>query len=188
MNGKDGNTKSHLSNSFKTLLLKYPFEKITIKMITDGAGVIRPTFYTYFPDKHAVFEWILKEELMDALFTLIDNDMDQEAFKMIFHYFTKHRNFYRKAFQVTGQNGFEEILTNELQKFFAQLLGKYELKLEEGTKLLNLENLANFYSKKVITILQFWIMDIENSGKDADEIYEASLFLFTHSLLDIVGK
>jgi len=188
MNGKDGNTKFQLSNSFKSLLLKYPFEKITVKMITDGAGVIRPTFYTYFPDKHAIFEWILEEELVDPLFALIDNDMEQEAFKMIFHYFTKHRNFYSKAFQVKGQNGFEEILTNDLHEFFNRMLGKYELNLEETTKLLTRENLSIFYSKKIITILQFWIMDIENTERDADEVYEVSMFLFSHSFVDIVGK
>ena len=34
-----------LAESFKELALKHPIEKITIKEITDKAGVIRPTFY-----------------------------------------------------------------------------------------------------------------------------------------------
>ena len=33
-----------LIKSFKELALHDPIEKITIKEITDGAGVIRPTF------------------------------------------------------------------------------------------------------------------------------------------------
>lgn len=45
-------TKNLLAESFKELLIKGSFDKITIKMITDQAGVIRPTFYNYFQDKY----------------------------------------------------------------------------------------------------------------------------------------
>ena len=41
-------TKSLIAESFKELMMKYPFEKITIKMITDHCGIIRPTFYNHF--------------------------------------------------------------------------------------------------------------------------------------------
>ena len=34
-------TKNLLALSFKELIMKMPFEKITVKMITDGADVIR---------------------------------------------------------------------------------------------------------------------------------------------------
>ena len=38
-------TKELLADSFRSLVLTMPFQKISIKMITDGAHVIRPTFY-----------------------------------------------------------------------------------------------------------------------------------------------
>ena len=41
-----------LAKSFKELAVHCPIEKITIKEITDGAGVIRPTFYNHFQDKY----------------------------------------------------------------------------------------------------------------------------------------
>ena len=40
-------TKILLAESFKELLIKGSFDKITIKMITDQAGVIRPTLDVY---------------------------------------------------------------------------------------------------------------------------------------------
>ncbi len=43
-----------LAESFKELALKHPIEKITIKEITDKAGVIRPTFYNHFQDKYGL--------------------------------------------------------------------------------------------------------------------------------------
>lgn len=46
--GKRETTDELLARSFKELLCKLPMEKITIKDITDKAGVIRPTFYNHF--------------------------------------------------------------------------------------------------------------------------------------------
>ena len=39
-----------LAEALKELAEKHPIEKITIKEITDRAGVIRPTFYNHFQD------------------------------------------------------------------------------------------------------------------------------------------
>ncbi len=48
-----------LSESFKEIAVTKPIEKITIKEITDKAGVIRPTFYNHFQDKYELLEWIV---------------------------------------------------------------------------------------------------------------------------------
>ena len=48
-----------LAESFKELASRHPIEKITIKDITDKAGVIRPTFYNHFQDKYELIEWIV---------------------------------------------------------------------------------------------------------------------------------
>ena len=47
--------KAELANSFKELVQEKPVEKITIKEITDKAGVIRVTFYNHFQDKYETF-------------------------------------------------------------------------------------------------------------------------------------
>ena len=51
-----------LAESLKELTIKQPIEKITIKEITDKAGVIRPTFYNHFQDKYELLEWIIRTE------------------------------------------------------------------------------------------------------------------------------
>ena len=53
-----GNIDQLLADSFKELAQAIPIEKITIKQITDKAGVIRPTFYNHFQDKYELLEWI----------------------------------------------------------------------------------------------------------------------------------
>ena len=62
-----------LAESFKELAKKHPIEKITIKEITDLAGVIRPTFYNHFQDKYELLEWIITTDLLDPIEPLIQN-------------------------------------------------------------------------------------------------------------------
>ena len=57
-------TDQILADSLKALVLQKPVEKITIKEITDKAGVIRPTFYNHFQDKYELLEWIIREEIL----------------------------------------------------------------------------------------------------------------------------
>ena len=49
-----------LAKSLKEIAVRRPVEKITIKEITDKAGVIRPTFYNHFQDKFELIEWIIR--------------------------------------------------------------------------------------------------------------------------------
>ena len=57
--------EKQLIKSFKELVMTTPVDKITIKEITDGAGVIRTTFYNHFQDKYEVIERILWKEIID---------------------------------------------------------------------------------------------------------------------------
>ena len=59
------NVDQMLAESFKNLALKMPIEKITIREITEGAGVIRPTFYNHFRDKYELLEWMIHTEILD---------------------------------------------------------------------------------------------------------------------------
>ena len=76
-------TKELLADSFRSLVLTMPFQKISIKMITDGAHVIRPTFYNYFQDKYEVIEFLFDQDIGSKVEVMIENDMEQEAIKLV---------------------------------------------------------------------------------------------------------
>ena len=65
------NIDEMLADSFKVLALKMPIDKITIKEITDGAGVIRPTFYNHFRDKYELLEWMIHREILEPVIPLM---------------------------------------------------------------------------------------------------------------------
>ena len=60
-----------MAESLKLLMKSESFDKITIKQITDGAGVIRVTFYNHFQDKYDLLGWIFRKQVIapDVLVT-----------------------------------------------------------------------------------------------------------------------
>ena len=73
-----------LAKSVKELAEDRPIEKITIKEITDKAGVIRPTFYNHFQDKYELLEWIIMTELLEPIKPMLWNGMATQAFILMF--------------------------------------------------------------------------------------------------------
>jgi len=186
LNNKD--TKALLCESFKKQLLKHPFDKITIKMITDEAGVIRPTFYNYYRDKYEVFEYILDEELMNVTYILMDNGMIKEAIKMIFTYFGNNRSFFHEAFKVEGQNSFEDILLTRISILFQRIIKKRNIKIKDTTGMLSTEYIARYYSIGLVYILKTWILNESMSEITVDEMFNAYMCMITHPLFDVLEK
>lgn len=63
-------TKHALAESFKKLLSKRSFDKITVKDIVEDCGVNRQTFYYHFHDIYDLIEWIFQDAA---------DNVDQEA-------------------------------------------------------------------------------------------------------------
>lgn len=179
-------TENLICESFKNMLLKYPFEKITIKRITDEAGIIRPTFYNYFQDKYELLERYLKNDIMDSADNLIENNMDQEAVKLIFIRFEKNKAFYRKAFEVKGQNSFESILHDNIQEIFKKIFIHHEYTPEKSLGLFDLDNISKYYTNGLIFIIKSWLDNDYDTS--VDKLIEGYFYLMTHSTADILGE
>ncbi|HOO27242.1 MAG TPA: TetR/AcrR family transcriptional regulator C-terminal domain-containing protein [Lachnospiraceae bacterium] len=185
MDNKRDVTKILLVNSFKKMVLTKPFEKITIKMITDDAGVIRPTFYNYFQDKYEVLEWIFTHEIADKMNLLLENKMESEAIKMLFICLEKEREFYKRAFLITGPNSFYQLLEDFTYKTFLHLLAEYPLKPEARIHFLTSESIATYYTFSICEAVRAWVIN-DGFHMTSDEIYEAYIYLIHHSLLDTI--
>ena len=171
MERKGEATKHQLAESFKELMLKGSFDKITIRMITEQAGVIRPTFYNYFQDKYEVMEWLLEEEV----------------FRPVFEKMEKDQQYYQKAFEVTGQNGFEEILAGKLRKLIRQMMKNHKITLQKLEGLRDINIFLEFHTLTVVNGLKYWLTSRE-VHMSADEALEFYRFLMSHPILDVVGQ
>lgn len=187
MERKKEATRILLEEGLKELMKRNSFEKITVKMITDEAGVLRPTFYNYFQDKYELLEGIFCEDIEKQMRELIQDNMEEEAVKILFFRMEKERSFYRKAFEITGQNSFEEILKTRLYELFLEYLTKNPLKKQPGVRIWKKEIIARYYSVSMTGIIREWL---QTGGQEiaAEDILAGYHILMTHAIFDLIEK
>ncbi len=172
-----------LAESFKELVKEKPIEKITIKEITDKAGVIRVTFYNHFQDKYELVEWIYQEEIAGPMRILMWNGMIEEAMVVMFNTMLKNRDFYVHAAKLEGQNSFEEVVQASFKEMIHSYLEDHASHEAHRYKWLTEEWAAEFYSHSLTHLLISWIRSgMQESSENMVEMYA---YFATHSLMDL---
>lgn len=173
-----------LMQSFKELALKTPIEKITIKEITDRAGVIRPTFYNHFQDKYEVIERIIQVEITDPVRALLENEMITEAVTLIFANLQKDRDFYLKLSRLQGQITFESIAKRCIRNLLLEYITKKKPNKQRKPGWLTAENLAEYYAQSLSFIVLTWVQTGMNvTPKEMGELYE---YIMSHSMTEAI--
>lgn len=185
MERKGEMTKALLGQKFKELVVKKSFDKITIKMITDEAGVIRPTFYNYFQDKYEVMEWLLWEDIFKSATELVKMNMGRSALEMIFKKFAAEKEYYARVFEVKGQNSFEDMLYHSICELVYVIVEQNPVHIKEG-EIISKETFLQYEAMTLVNGIKYWILRHRNeiSAEEAVKFYE---FLVSHSLIDIIG-
>ncbi len=173
-------TKRLIANSFKELMQQMPFEKITIKTITDHANVIRPTFYNHFHDKYELVEWIVKTEIIDKTQVAIGEGSARGVIRVLFSGFVEDRDYYRKAFEIGGQNGFVDTLEKLFTEMFASIIKEDAC----GNALLSKEALARYYASGVISLIRLEVYRTEEV--ELEEVIDTYRFLMQHTIFDLI--
>ena len=187
MESKKDLTKELIANCFHELMLTTPFDKITIKMITGEAGLIRPTFYKHFQDKYEVLEWLFKTNVMDNVDLLLNNEMESDAIVMFCRCLDKDRKFYRRACMMEpGPNSFEQILTRYIYQVFLGLAVRYSIRADKRTPFLTREVIATYYTYGLVNTIRDWLLS--NSEVSAEELAESYQYLLSHSVLDLLHE
>lgn len=173
-----------LAESFKELALQHPIEKITIKEITDKAGVIRPTFYNHFQDKYELLEWIITKELLEPIGPLIENRMINEALVLLFTNIEKEKDFYIQAVRLEGQNSFEYIAKNCVKNVLVDIIEKNPVKNMPKFAWLTAERVAEYYAQSMCYVVISWIKSgLTVSAKELSEIYD---YMMKRSMEDVI--
>lgn len=175
-----------LAESFKELALKQPIEKITIKEITDKAGVIRPTFYNHFQDKYELLEWIIMTQIIEPIGPLLQNGMVHEALLLMFTSIEKEREFYIKACKLEGQNSFESIVKDCIKEVVLAVIEEQVTGKKTPHEWLTPEHLAEYYSQSMCFVAISWIKS--NMSIPAKEVADIYQYVIKRSLEDILSE
>lgn len=120
-------TKHALAAALKTLMADRPFAKISVGDICEACGMSRKSFYYHFQDKYELLNWIFFTEFV----TRMQQQPELTGWQMldeICAYFYENAAFYRRAFEVEGQNSFSEyfhdfagtVLACEMEQIFGK--------------------------------------------------------------------
>lgn len=175
-----------LAESFKELALKQPIEKITIKEITDKAGVIRPTFYNHFQDKYELLEWIVMTQIISPIEPLMKNGMVREALVLMFTSVEKEKEFYMRACRLEGQNSFESIVKDCIKQILISVIEGKVTGKKPSHEWLTPEHLAEYYSQSMCFVVINWIKG--NMTIPPSEVADIYQYVIKRSLEDILNE
>ena len=173
-----------LAESFKEIAATRPIEKITIKEITDKAGVIRPTFYNHFQDKYELLEWIVQTELIDPMNPMIDQGQLKEAVVNSLTLMSKEKDFYVKAVKLEGQNSFKEILVQKVTDLILHKLDSKKIQEKIIYPWLTAERTADFFANNFCYAVIEWVED--GMRVPIDDVVNIFVFLMVNSPVDMI--
>ena len=179
-------TKELLAGSLRDLMMTTSFKKITIKMITDGANVIRPTFYKHFQDKYEVLEWIFQKEVIEKIEVLIENNMEDEVIRLLCKRIGANMEFYRQALKIEGPNSLYQIMNSSLYRCTLKIIKKHMLLLPKELDFLTVEQIARFYTTSLTSILYDWILN--DSILSSEQMVSAYNYLTTKSIHEMINE
>ena len=175
-----------LANSLKELAQTKPIEKITIKEITDKAGVIRPTFYNHFQDKFDLLEWIIITDLLVPIYPLIKAGMITEAMLLLFTNLQKQGDFYKRAVKIEGPVTFHDVDMKCVTRMLKEILEESSQGKASKHKWLSADVVATYYAQSMCFAAEKWVS--QGMPYTPQEMADAYYHIITHSMEDIIEE
>lgn len=147
-------TKRALAASFKQLIESRTFEKISIGDICDGCMMSRKSFYYHFKDKYDLVNWIYYTEFI-AIAKQRKYSLGWDLLEDLCDYFYKNHDFYRKTFDVVGQNSFSEYF----REVVAMILMNIMQKIYDSDE--PIDFYVDFYTDAFFCAIKRWILEKE---------------------------
>ncbi len=148
-------TKAAIKAAFMKLLKEKPFESITVKEISEAAGINRNTFYYNFKDVYALVDEILQEEIEE----LIEENRDCTSWSEILLCAADFALMHKKAIYHLHHS----LKREELDKYFRRMINHtvnaYVKRESEGEALSeeDINFLADFYSCALTGMMMKWL-------------------------------
>lgn len=172
-------TQAALKTTFKQMLLKTDFDRLSVKAIAEEANVGRKTFYLHYLDKYN-----LMDAVIDDYFSALDricmekNGLDfVSKTKIWFAFFEQHRLIFMKLFQSTGSYAFR----NKFLDFtVAQISKKIKDEISEE-QLINIR----FVSYGINGMIESYVLrsicqDIDVLSRRVGELFSKNMLTDAH--------
>lgn len=139
-------TRRVMAMTFKELLEEIPFQKISVNDICEKCNMNRKSFYYHFCDKYDIANSVFDIEF-PCLKEFNGSDVSCSVFKDLSVYLFNNRAYYKKLFEIEGQNCFTDYLSHEIEEFL-----KKNAYTADSFR-------ANFWADAICCSYKEWILD-----------------------------
>ena len=172
-------TQQQLSEVLIQLITEKPYDKISIKDITERAEIDRTTFYLHFKDKDELFARTQRQIIDDLFAASVDSGKAYPRATIVFEHMAEHGDTYRSMLKIHGGTFFSIQLQDYLQDSIYPLLTEI-FSSEESFDEPELGLLVSFMVGSFRGIAQWWLeagmpYTPEEMGKRYVELLKAGL-------------
>ena len=155
--------KEAFEKSFRELVMRLPYWKITVTEICREAHLSRKTFYDNFQDKEEILEAIFENDVVKPILTmnsLLSANQSRDLMEMymqnVYTPIYKDKEFYQRLVRpMKGvDDTFIRVVTNSLEKLNHQIMADFSP--AEG---IEREYVAYFFASSQAMLMQKWIFD-----------------------------
>ena len=152
-------TKKLLADCIKEMMEEKPFSKISVADICEECQLNRKSFYYHFKDKYQLVNWIYYDEFIKN----IENEEFAsvwELLKELCEYLYANKEFYKKVFEIEGQNSFNDYFTEQLEPLLTKSMERIVEENEDR------EFHVLFYSFALLASLRRWLSEYGQFSAD----------------------
>lgn len=151
-------TKQQLALSLAACMEHKPLEKISIRELTEAAGVNRQTFYYHFEDIFDLVRWILQEQAVKLLAAHEGALFWQEGLLQLLLHIDEHRGFCLGVLNSLGRSHLQRFLFSDISGIIHSLIQSFS-RTGDTPPPHYMDFLTHFFTVSLGATIESWLRD-----------------------------
>lgn len=154
-------TKQALAAALKEFMAQKPFDKITIRDLTERCGIRRQNFYYHFEDVYDLLRWTLQCEALSLLRRHEGALLWHEGLMQLFGYIEANRDFCLCALRSVGREHIKRFLEADIHAIIHRTVEQVGAEIGVsscGSPPADLDLITHFYVISFAGMLESWLL------------------------------
>ncbi len=152
-----------ISDALFELMLKQPFEEISVTDICKKAMVHRTTFYKHFEDKYQLLETMFSNEQRKFIELHIKEDESQQEYyrrviRQMFEYAKNYKEFFVQSASHIKNNFMANLLRNTISTYLERCFHMDEARSGVPSEI-PIAIMSEYYTGAAIALAMWWLQD-----------------------------
>lgn len=164
-------TKRILASALKELMKEKEVEKISIREISELAGVNRQTFYYHFEDIYDLLKWTFQQEAVQQLATRESTEVWQEGLLQLFYYLEENRDICLCALRSLGRDHMKRFFYADIYQVIGRVVTEFGEKCKSPTEYMAF--LTHFFTLSLASLIESWLLgEMDQTPKELIEMID----------------